>query len=90
LDRGPERERSVLHGTGDQGRRLSLTAKEAFFPSLGLTVAGEGLVTDVDNLNGGKSFATIEGWDEGDVAEWGLFARNPGEIEQARYRVGPS
>ena len=61
--------------------RLYLTANEAFFPSLGLRAAGEGLVPDVDNLNGGKSFATIEGWDEGDVAEWGLSAENPGAIE---------
>ena len=61
--------------------RLYLTANEAFFPSLGLTATGEGLVPDIDNLNGGKSFATIEGWDEDDIAEWGLFVRNPGEIE---------
>ncbi len=61
--------------------RLYLTPNEAFFPSLGLTAAGEGLVPDIDNLNGGKSFATIYGWDEGDAAEWGLFVRNPGEIE---------
>ncbi len=61
--------------------RLYLTPNEAFFPSLGLTATGDGLVPDIDNLNGGKSFATIQGWDKGDVAEWGLFVRNPGEIE---------
>ena len=61
--------------------RLYLTPNEAFFPSLGLTATGEGLVPDVDNLNGGKSFATIQGWDEDDVAEWGLFVRNPGEVQ---------
>lgn len=60
---------------------LYLTANEAFFPSLGLTATGEGLVPDVDNLNGGKSFATIEGWDAGDIAEWGLFVRKTGEIQ---------
>ena len=40
--------------------RLCLTPNEAFFPKLGLTAAGNGTVTDIDNLNGGKSFATIE------------------------------
>ena len=39
---------------------LYLTANEAFFPSLGLTTTGEGLVPDIDNLNGDKSFATID------------------------------
>lgn len=61
--------------------RLYLTPNESFFPSLGLRTTGEGLVPDIENLNGGKSFATIERWDQGDVAEWGLFVRNPGEIQ---------
>lgn len=61
--------------------RLFLTPNEAFFPSSGLTAMGKGLVPDTDNLNGGKSFATIGGWDKDDTAEWGLFIKKPGEIE---------
>ena len=61
--------------------RLYLTPNEAFFPSRGLTARGNGLVPDTDKLNGGKSFATIGGWDKDETAEWGLFVKNPGKIE---------
>lgn len=60
--------------------RLILTPNEAFFPQTGLVANGSGTVKDIDNLNGGKSFATIEKWDAGDVAEWGLFLEARGEL----------
>lgn len=60
--------------------RLILTPNEAFFPKLGLTASGRGCVEDVENLNGGKSFATINKWDAGDTAEWGLFFETTGKV----------
>ncbi len=60
--------------------KLFLTANESFFPKLGLTASGMGTVADVANLNGGKSFATIEKWDAGDSAEWGIWITKPGDL----------
>ncbi len=60
---------------------LHLTPNEAFFPKLGLVATGAGMVADVQNLNGRKSFARIEKWDNQDVAEWGLFLENSGELQ---------
>jgi hypothetical protein len=61
--------------------RLFLTPNAAFFPGRGLKAEGSGSIPDGDGLNGGQSFATIGDWDEGDVAEWGLWFEEPGEIE---------
>lgn len=60
--------------------RLILTPNEAFFPKRGLSANGTGDVPDINNLNGGKSFATIEKWDAGDIAEWGLFFEKAGRV----------
>jgi hypothetical protein len=61
--------------------RLILTPNESFFPRLGLAAAGTGIVPDVGNLNGGKSFEHIAGWDPGDQTEWGLWLETPGRID---------
>ena len=58
---------------------LYLTPNESFFPMRGLVAAGQGQVPDPENLNSGKSFAWIEKWDAGDVAEWVWFAPQAGE-----------
>ena len=59
---------------------LLLTPNECFFPRLGLTAGGEGAVPDQDKLNGGKTFAFVEDWDPGDVAEWGVWLASPGPV----------
>lgn len=56
---------------------LLLTPNECFFPRLGLTAAGEGTIPDAGNLNGGKSFAHVTGWDPGDIVEWGIWLARP-------------
>ena len=56
---------------------LLLTPNECFFPRLGLTAAGEGVVPDQGTLNGGKSFGHITDWDQGDVVEWGIWLDRP-------------
>lgn len=61
--------------------QLILTPNEGFFPRLGLTAAGSGIVPDIGNLNGGKSFEHITGWDQGDRAEWGLWLEKTGAID---------
>ncbi len=61
--------------------RLILTPNEGFFPRLGLTAAGTGIVPDMGNLNGGKSFEHITGWDQGDQSEWGLWLEKTGRID---------
>ena len=58
---------------------LYLTPNESFFPMRGLVAAGQSQVPDLENLNSGKSFAWIEKWDAGDVAEWVWFAPQAGE-----------
>ncbi len=70
--------------------RLFLTPNEAFFPSLGLLAEGKGSVADINRLNGGKSFATITRWDQGDVAEWGLLFRNRGDLVLRVWMTAPS
>ncbi|MEZ6125850.1 MAG: DUF3472 domain-containing protein [Planctomycetaceae bacterium] len=59
---------------------LLLTANEAFFPKPGLIASGSGKSPDIANLNGGKTFAAIDHWDAGDMAEWGLFLKSSGEL----------
>lgn len=59
---------------------LLLTPNECFFPKLGLTAAGEGMVPDVENLNGGKSFAHVTGWNPGEIVEWGIWTEQPGAL----------
>jgi hypothetical protein len=61
--------------------RLLLTPNEVFFPKLGLRATGTGNVPDIDKLNGGNSFANIEEWDSGDVAQWGVYFQRTGEIK---------
>lgn len=60
--------------------RLILTPNESFFPKLGLTATGTGTVSDIDHLNGGKSFSAIEKWDTEDVAEWGILTKSAGNV----------
>ncbi len=60
--------------------RLILTADESFFPKLGLSCIGTGTRDDIAELNKGESFAAIGNWDTGDIAEWGLFLQQTGEI----------
>ncbi len=64
--------------------KLILTADESFFPKLGLSCIGTGNRNDIAGLNKGESFAAIGRWDQGDIAEWGLFLKHSGEIH---YRV---
>ncbi len=70
--------------------RLFLTPNESFFPKLGLTATGGGPIPDVAELNGGKTFATIEKWDAGDAAEWGLWLTKTGSLEVAVRMSGGS
>lgn len=76
--------KTFLLGQVTRDGKLILTPNEAFFPKLGLVAAGQGNVPDIDNLNGGQSFSSIEKWDAGDVAQWGLHFKSPGNI---RIRV---
>lgn len=55
------------------GTQLMLTPNESFFPQLGLKAEGSSLQADIDNLNGGKSFSAIAGWNRGLKAEWGIW-----------------
>ena len=66
----------MLQKTHDSA--LYLTPNESFFPKLGLVLAGDGKIPDLDNLNSGKSFSWIEKWDAGDAAEWVWFAPKAG------------
>ena len=59
--------------------RLVLTPNNGFFPKLGLTAHGEGPKQEVDKLNGGKSFAEVSGWDQGEAMEWGLWLNQPAD-----------
>lgn len=68
--------------------RLFLTANESFFPKLGLAAEGSGAVPDIDDLNGGKSFATIGKWNAGDAAEWGLWLPRTGTLTLAVHLAG--
>ncbi len=66
----------MLQKTRDSA--LYLTPNESFFPKLGLVLAGDGKIPDLDNLNSGKSFSWIEKWDAGDAVEWVWFAPKAG------------
>ncbi len=57
--------------------RLILTPNNGFFPRLGLTASGAGPEPEADRLNGGKSFAEVSGWDQGEALEWGLWLDKP-------------
>ena len=61
----------TIQRTGDG--TLVLTANESFFPVRGLKCEGTSDVPDVAELNKGSSFATITGWTDGSIAEWGLW-----------------
>lgn len=76
----PDGDGTVLLVQRTRDGRLFLTPNEAFFPGLGLANAGTGSVPDVNDLNGGNSFASVEKWDAGDQAEWGLWFGKAGEI----------
>jgi hypothetical protein len=76
----PDSEGAFFMAQRSRDGRLYLTPNEAFFPKLELTASGTGTVLDVENLNGGKSYAAIEKWDASDVAEWGLFFESKGTI----------
>jgi len=68
--------------------RIFLTPNESFFPKLGLIAGGEGAVDDVNQLNGGKSFANITQWNAGDQAEWGVWFEKTGEVEISVWMSG--
>lgn len=68
--------------------RLLLTPNEAFFPRRGLKAEGDGAVPDIANLNGGKSFAEIRGWNQEEQAEWALWFPKRGEIVAAVSMTG--
>lgn len=70
--------------------RLILTADESFFPKLGLAGVGTGNQKDVDGLNKGESFASIGKWDSGDIAEWGLFLKQTGEVQVRVFCNSPN
>jgi len=61
--------------------RIFLTPNESFFPKLGLIAEGEGTVDDVNELNGGHSFARLGQWDSGDQVEWGVWFENTGDVD---------
>ena len=75
----------LLQRSRDQ--RLILTPNECFFPSLGLTATGKGTGPS-DALNQGGSFLAISEWDEGDVAEWGLFFQSSCLLDVHVYATG--
>ena len=60
---------------------LILTPNEVFFPKRGLKAGGQSNIADVDELNKGMSFAEIQGWDKHDIAEWGVWFPQQGEVE---------
>ncbi len=59
--------------------RLLLTPNNGFFPRLGLAASGAGSKAEADKLNGGKSFAHVAGWDQGEAMEWGVWIYKPAE-----------
>lgn len=67
---------------------LLLTPNEAFYPQLGLKAAGSASGEDFRGLNGGNQFAHIEGWDEGEEAEWGVLFAGAGKFEAALEASG--
>ena len=80
----PQVSDTYLMGQVTRDDQLVLTPNESFFPKLGLIADGQGKVPDIDNLNGGKSFATIKNWKNETVAQWGLLTKSSGTV---RVRV---
>ena len=76
----PRAKDTYLRGQITRKDRLVLTPNESFFPKLGLVAAGHGSMPDVDNLNGGKSFATTENWTAGKIAQWSVLLKSPGQV----------
>lgn len=64
--------------------KLYLTPNQSFFPRLGLQAAGLSEIPDRLNLNGGKSFAWIEGWNKGESAQWAWWCE---QLATVRFRV---
>ncbi|MGI9470017.1 MAG: DUF3472 domain-containing protein [Rubripirellula sp.] len=80
----PDTDDRFYMGQEAQDGRWVLTANESFFPKLGLRATGQGRLPDINGLNKGESFTSITDWNDDDVAEWGVFALQPGKI---KYRV---
>ncbi|MDG2391033.1 MAG: DUF3472 domain-containing protein, partial [Planctomycetaceae bacterium] len=68
--------------------KLILTPNESFFPNLGLKANGQGATPDIAGLNKKSSFAEIGGWDNEDIAEWGLLFPRPGTIRVKATLIG--
>ena len=82
----PGRDNQFYMAQQTQDGTLVLTANECFFPKLGLAcLAQEKNETqnagDIADLNKGESFSAIGKWDTGDVAEWGLFLEQAGDLQ---------
>ncbi|MCA9081690.1 MAG: hypothetical protein KDA58_14095, partial [Planctomycetaceae bacterium] len=77
----PGEKEQFFKGQTTRDGKLYLTPNEAFFPTLGLTAKGSGNTVDVDQLNGGKAFLSIDGWNPGETAEWGILLKQPGQMQ---------
>jgi hypothetical protein len=82
----PERDDQLYMAQRTQDGTLVLTANECFFPKLGLACLPQEKdetrnAGDITDLNKGESFSAIGKWDTGDVAEWGLFLEQAGDLQ---------
>ena len=79
---GRDQSTFLLQKTVDS--RLFFTPDHSFFPKLGLRAAGVSDIPDRLQLNGGKSFRWIDGWNLGESAQWSWWCQQPGF---AKFRV---
>tara|TARA_R110002049_G_scaffold72490_2_gene187033 strand:- start:2716 stop:4413 length:1698 start_codon:yes stop_codon:yes gene_type:complete len=84
----PNRDGEFLQVQKTVDDQLILTANESFFPQLGLTARGQGQHADIAGMNKNESFAEIRDWDPNDIAEWGLWLPQNGEVEVSLFSSG--